>query len=49
MSPKPKLKKAVMMDEIILKAKEPDKTAGILFEAIETEVRRLQYSLENVT
>ena len=34
-----------MMDEIILKAKEPDKTAGILFEAIETEVRRLQYSL----
>jgi hypothetical protein len=33
------------MDEIILKTKDPDKAAGILFEALETEAKRLQYSL----
>ncbi len=33
------------MSEIILKTNEPGKTASILFEALETEGRRLQYSL----
>ncbi len=33
------------MAEIILKTSEPDKAVGILFEALETEARRLQYSL----
>jgi len=36
----------VVMAEIILKTNEPDKAAGILFEALETEARRLQYSLD---
>ncbi|MBC8438210.1 MAG: hypothetical protein H8D87_00785 [Deltaproteobacteria bacterium] len=33
------------MSKIILKTNEPDKTASILFEALETEEKRLQYSL----
>jgi len=33
------------MTEIILKTNEPDKAANILFEALETEERRLKYSL----
>jgi hypothetical protein len=33
------------MAEIILKTKEPDKAAGILFEALDLEAKRLQYSL----
>jgi len=33
------------MTEIILKTDDPGKAASILFEALETEERRLQYSL----
>ena len=33
------------MTEIILKTNEPGKAVSILFEALETEERRLQYSL----
>ena len=33
------------MTEIILKTNEPGKAASILFEVLETEERRLQYSL----
>ena len=33
------------MTEIILKTDEPGKAVNILFEALETEERRLQYSL----
>lgn len=33
------------MAEIILKTKAPDKAAGILFEALDLEAKRLQYSL----
>ena len=38
-------KKGVGIAEIILKTSEPEKATGILFEALETEARRLQYSL----
>jgi hypothetical protein len=40
-----KIKKGAKMSEIILRTNEPGKTASILFEALETEERRLQYSL----
>ena len=40
-----KIKKGAKMSKIILKTNEPGKTASILFEALETEERRLQYSL----
>ena len=33
------------MAELIIKTNDPDKAAGILFEALETEARRIQYSL----
>jgi hypothetical protein len=33
------------MAEIILKTNEPEKATGILFEALEKEAQRLQYSL----
>ena len=33
------------MAEIILKTNEPDKAAGILFEVLEAESQRVQYSL----
>ena len=33
------------MAEIILKTKDPVKVAGILFEALDLEAKRLQYSL----
>ncbi|MBW2427528.1 MAG: hypothetical protein JRF56_01115 [Deltaproteobacteria bacterium] len=33
------------MAKIILRTNEPDKVTGILFEALETEAHRIQYSL----
>ena len=40
-----KIEKGAKMTEIILKTNEPGKAASILFEALKTEERRLQYSL----
>ena len=34
------------MAEIILKTTDPDKAAGILFEALDLEAKRLEYSLD---